>query len=889
MRKKLVFLFLIFLFIDAPIFSQDITGALEGQIFDQKGQPLSDVHVFVESPSLQGIRGTATNKKGIFQLFALPTGTYDLTITHVSYQGKIFQNIVVSLGKTTSLQSIVLEAQSIEIPELIVMANYSIIDPSSTVAGADLKIHEIDVLPVSRNYRDITSLLPHANQSFFGDEINFGGATGLGNRYVIDGIDVTDPQKASTGTNLPYNFVNEVEVLLGGYEAEYRSALGAIINVKTNQGSNQFRGNAFGFFANNRFSGDPRHGALEPNTGDFSQYDAGFSFGGPIIRDKLWFNASYNPTFEREEVEIPGVGFFLDNATTHIFAGKLNWQASPKTNFSVVVLGDPSRREAVGETYIWWGTPSSFENPDPYLADLQSGGVNLAVKGTHTFSNSFLLEGAYSRINRLEKYNPATQRGAEEPFFLNNELGLWSGGYPMFVDNTSTLSSYFLKGTLTQGDHTIKMGLEYRNNLLDSDVEAYVVHLYSPTFYQIVDISWKGKVANRIPSVFLQDSWRISKAFRLNAGLRWDGQFLMDSDGNLAQRITDQFQPRVGIVYSPGEAGSQKFFGSVGRFYQDISTFLSSNGHSEGLRYNISIFDHDPRMDPTGGQSISFGGALYDEEEGLKGQYFDEVTLGYERLIGKNYKLGLRGIYRTLGRLIEDSPDLETGGYLIGNPGYGRMDHFPKGKRDYTALELTFKKSGGEKFNYLVSYVLSRNYGNYPGLFNTDGGTGFALPNANVAFDYPETYVNSTGLLPNDRTHVFKFSGSYHFDFGLTAGTFLLWQSGTPLSELGGSSIGPPWFAFLRQRGTAGRTPSIFDVNLRFSYNLRKLIETPWEQRLLLDIFHLGSDRTPVNYEQVHYYDIDENGNQINLNPQYNSPTRFQPPMSLRLGIEMSF
>jgi hypothetical protein len=149
--------------------------------------------------------------------------------------------------------------------------------------------------------------------------------------------------------------------------------------------------------------------------------------------------------------------------------------------------------------------------------------------------------------------------------------------------------------------------------------------------------------------------------------------------------------------------------------------------------------------------------------------------------------------------------------------------------------------------------------------------------------------VNSTGLLPNDRTHVFKFSGSYHFDFGLTAGTFLLWQSGTPLSEWGGSSIGPPWYAFLRQRGTAGRTPSIFDVNLRFSYNLKKLIETSWEQRLLLDIFHLGSNRTPVDFEQIHYYNLDENGNQINLNPQYNLPTRFQPPMSLRLGIEMSF
>ena len=79
-------------------------------------------------------------------------------------------------------------------------------------------------LPAGREYRDIASLTPQANDAFLG--VNIAGSTGLENLYFIDGINVTDPKDGSGGLSIPYNFINTMEVRVGGYEAEYSNALG---------------------------------------------------------------------------------------------------------------------------------------------------------------------------------------------------------------------------------------------------------------------------------------------------------------------------------------------------------------------------------------------------------------------------------------------------------------------------------------------------------------------------------------------------------------------------------------------------------------------------------------------------------------------------------------
>lgn len=251
-----------------------------------------------------------------------------------------------------------------------------------------------------------------------------------------------------------------------------------------------------------------------------------------------------------------------------------------------------------------------------------------------------------------------------------------------------------------------------------------------------------------------------------------------------------------------------------------------------------------------------------------------------------DYKFKVQGVYRMLGEGIEDGYSDERQVFVLGNPGRSPLSEYPNLKRDYIALELVFQKVSSDPFNFSVSYVLSRNYGNYQGLFDSETGSFGA--NITSSFEYPEMVENGTGLLPYDRTHAFKFYGSYLFTFGLSLGTFFSWMSGTPLNEYG---IGPESYGriFLQPRGTAGRTPSIWDLNFRLTYLLPQISEVDYQARLILDVFHVASKTVAVNYDQLHYLFVDENGNQIYPNPTYGRPTSYQPPMSFRIGFEVNF
>jgi len=142
--------------------------------------------------------------------------------------------------------------------------------------------------------------------------------------------------------------------------------------------------------------------------------------------------------------------------------------------------------------------------------------------------------------------------------------------------------------------------------------------------------------------------------------------------------------------------------------------------------------------------------------------------------------------------------------------------------------------------------------------------------------------------LDHDRTHVLKISGSYQFSFGLNLGASFLWESGTPLDELGGSVYGPDWPMFIQPRGSAGRLPSIWDLDLRLAYDLTVWQSSGIRPRVILDFFHIGNQRTVVEQDQFHYWNVDSQGNHIDPNPTYGQPMWFMPARSMRLGLEVN-
>ncbi|MEO8398940.1 MAG: hypothetical protein ABI550_03895, partial [Ignavibacteriaceae bacterium] len=677
-----------------------------------------------------------------------------------------------------------------------------------------------------------------------------------------------------SGTNLPYNFIKEIEVREGGYEAEYPSSLGGIINVVTPSGSNEFHGSVSGFFTSNRLTANRKIGLLDRTQGGFSNYDYGFGIGGPLVYDRLWFYAAYNPKVEQSDVAVPDFGTAVDRNITHSFAGKLTWKASQKLNIIMMTTGDPSEWHAIGEGI----TPSGLENPDPYFSDQKHGGVNLSIHGSFTPTERLLFETSVSRSTSKGVWEGATDRGRNEILFEDEETGIWSGGLGFRVNRFIYSNVLNIGATVIVGSHTFKGGFQFKSTGVDEDAQGKRIIRHDDTTYELQQDWALSTLGDRIPSIYFQDNWRIFNTLRLNIGLRWDNQYIITSAGKVGQKFSNEFQPRIGIIFLPGNEESQKLYISYGRYYQELSTALSENYTDQ--RYSYSVFyNHDPRLDPSGGVTQYSQSSAQSEIQGLKGQYYDEINLGYQKLLSENLKISITGVYRTLGEAVEEVYLFAENRNTLGNPGSGELSYLPKAQRDYKALVLAIQGHGGDHFNFISSYTLSRNYGNYPGLY--DSYNHWISPNSNVVFGYLNDNKLATGLLPNDRTHVFKFSGSYRFDFGLNAGIIFTAQSGTPLTEMAYGAF------FLTQRGTSGRTPAFWDLNFHFDYDLSYL--TKWQSKFIVDIFHVASQQKPVDIDQQHYFLVDNNGNPIFLNSNYGLALIYQPAMSVRFGMETSF
>lgn len=868
--------------------AQDVGGQLEGRVLSPDGTAVAGATIEVRGPALMAPRAAISDSLGRYRALALPVGSYAVRASHPEFESAALEGVEVRLGSTTALPPIVLRPLSRFEETVEVVARRPLIDPVSTAIGGDLGEKYFANLPVDRSYQDVAALLPGVTPSYIGDGANYLGATGIENRYFVDGMEVTDSYRGAESTVLPHDFVQEVEVRLGGYQAEYRSGLGGIVNVVTPSGGDRFAGKVFGYFAGSRFAGDPRKGAFEPATGDYEQYDVGFSLGGPIVKDRLRFFVAWNPAVEREDTEIPGIGYYADESTSQRFAGKLTWQVNPSNTLALTVVGDPTERDGVGATFWSYGTPPvALANPDPYLADIETGSTGAALRGTHVLSPQWMLDSWMDRRTSKDGYVAATVRSLEDPLFVDWTTGIWSGGYPEDVNNRTAAVSVGVKSTWILGGHELKAGLEYREAALDVDQRQSWLSKATETSYTGIEISSRGTVENRIPSIFIQDAWKVREKLTIHYGVRLSEERIVGSDGAVAQTIPDEIAPRLGFVYMLRGDGTQRIHGSAARFYQELHTYGFPWYFIDGAVFIFRICDRDPRVDPTGCELISLPGSIAREVPGLRGQHVDEWTLGYERTVGSRTSFAVRGIYRDLREAIDDATDVDSGRFVFGNPGRGELEEFPRPSREYRAIEVTFRRDADARSGWLASYVWSRNRGNYPGLYLTEPEG--ALPNGGAYFDVPEMTVNSYGPLPSDRTHVLKASAFRRFGSGFNAGASLIWATGTPISELGPTTAGGLFYGFVRPRGTAGRTPILFDLNVRLDYRFRVRGSTRVVPRVILDVYHLFSDRDPVAFDQTHYLGLDESGNYTDPNPTYGMPTHYAPPTTARLGLEVSF
>ena len=222
--------------------------------------------------------------------------------------------------------------------EIMVYSDTLAIDFTESQTATSIRKFAIDHLPRGRDYTSVVAFAAGTRVDNQAGGITVDGASGLENRYVIDGIDTTDPQIGTAAIPMRAEMMEEVQIKSAGYMAEYGGALGGVINAVTRSGSNEFHGSLFVDIENNSWNGDarpeiefhlddPGASLVTYDKDDEKRYDPGLTLGGPILRDRWWFFASYQPGLRTTNRTVN----WLELPARHIHAGLRRSTTPPST------------------------------------------------------------------------------------------------------------------------------------------------------------------------------------------------------------------------------------------------------------------------------------------------------------------------------------------------------------------------------------------------------------------------------------------------------------------------------------------------------------------------------------------------------------------------------
>src|ERR1700677_4525632 len=354
---------LLALFAFTGLQAQDITkGVITGVVRDASGAVVPGAPVKLTSP--YGDRTTTTNSAGLYAFPSLVVGPgYSVTVTQAGFSTATQGNLTVGINQTTTAD-ISLEvgtaAQTVD-----VTSSSAAIDLSTTSIGANLDENLYKNVPVGRNIASVMAMAPGVADSDGAGNSNpsINGASGLENEYVINGANVTDPGFGGFGTysrvygslghRINFDFIQEVQVQTGGFEAQYGVALGGIVNVVTKSGTNQFHGDLFGYFQPQFFEAIRNNpNPLLVSKSDYlvhqSSIDYGADVGGYILKDKLFWYGGFNPlvngTYKEADPSFSNyqLGVIDRKLTTYDYTGKIDYNLGTKHQLEGSVFGDPS-------------------------------------------------------------------------------------------------------------------------------------------------------------------------------------------------------------------------------------------------------------------------------------------------------------------------------------------------------------------------------------------------------------------------------------------------------------------------------------------------------------------------------------------------------------------
>src|SRR5262245_11521284 len=268
------------------------TGTITGTVQSADGLSLPGVTVTATSPSLQGIRSAVTDVNGVYVIKGLPPGHYTVNFEISSFRPATNDTIDLTVGGTAEANQTMSLASVSETVYVVAQSTPAAL-ASPTVSQSYAK-RELEALPVGRTPAQIADLAPGltSNSPNVG-QVNISGATAFDNVFMINGVDINDNLFGTANNLFIEDAIQETNILTGAISAEYGRFSGGVINMVTKSGGNTFSGSFRENFTNPKWIDEtPRQKAANIANPDLLGKSSEGTFGGPIMRDKLWFFSS---------------------------------------------------------------------------------------------------------------------------------------------------------------------------------------------------------------------------------------------------------------------------------------------------------------------------------------------------------------------------------------------------------------------------------------------------------------------------------------------------------------------------------------------------------------------------------------------------------------------
>jgi hypothetical protein len=619
----------------APAEAQQGGAELRGRVVDQQGATLPGASILVRNQDSGMFREILSNADGSYFVPALIPGMYEISVQLLGFSKFERRNVRLEVGRTTT-QDIQLEIGTLE-EAVTVTADAPLVDIASNEVGGSIQNRElIDMPSVSRSFTGYLALLPGvvyniSTGSFDADSVTINGQSSRNVNYTLDGGGNNDSfhgSSAGSQARVPIESVQEFQVLTGQFDAEFGNASGGVINAVSKQGTNQFRGSAFGWFKESALTARDyfvrTRNLAKPDT---REHQYGGTVGGPVVRDRAHFFVSLEavPQDRGVTVNIPARPELSSGEVwrTRFWSllTRFDHQINPNHTWNVRWL----RTSTPEYNRVNASTTSAAAAEEHDVDQTLVGSLNSVVNNTQVNTLRLSVTGedviaggaAFFDNGQLQHLLPPTLQYLT---FVDQQ----ASGASRRLDTVygfENVFSWFLPNRA--GDHDLKFGVQYSYSTLGmytwSNENGTFSFSTDRPFNPTDPRTYPERLSIRVPgtsyflmrghfvSGFVQDRWRPTGRFTLNLGARYDVEIVPTPARETTEFAAangypvdkNNLAPRLGFSYALDNNGQSVLRGGFGIFYQRTPWAFLTGLFSQGvLSDSFTVFFPTTTVDP---------------------------------------------------------------------------------------------------------------------------------------------------------------------------------------------------------------------------------------------------------------------------------------------------